>query len=409
MIDYLSKVLKLEPNIISDLERKMEGITNKKGIIERIVKENEMLVEEVLSIFGLAREKVSFNEVYNILENQVVELEERLKSKINFSFRDKNRFWIEVLELALELSDIKSGFFIKEKKAKEMLKNFPPYNLLSFFGYKDTEELIEKEDFDSVFSSLRFAQDSKWMSQFFNQAYNNLTPQDFEERPIRIKILEEKWVDLSQKFLVKKYHNISHLKELGIIFVIPEKEPPKSGEILRNFLLFLHYLNEVPFYSRLFKKISKKEKFIEGLKSLLRGDVIDDLSILDKSKTIWLIVQRYLAKDNPDDKRLFIPHINPEAEHWFNAQLNMAKLGNGFNYWQNLDFVFGYFKNNGQEEKLITFNIVDLAMNSATNGNVKYVYHQKESLWNKIFIEYFGREKMNELIEENILKGYIEF
>jgi hypothetical protein len=39
---------------------------------------------------------------------------------------------------------------------------------------------------------------------------------------------------------------------------------------------------------------------------------------------------------------------------------------------------------------------------------VKYLYHQQEALWNKIFAEYFGEEKMEEIIKSNLLKGYVE-
>jgi len=37
----------------------------------------------------------------------------------------------------------------------------------------------------------------------------------------------------------------------------------------------------------------------------------------------------------------------------------------------------------------------------------KYLYHQQEALWNKIFVEYMGRERMNEVIEDNIISGFV--
>jgi len=48
-------------------------------------------------------------------------------------------------------------------------------------------------------------------------------------------------------------------------------------------------------------------------------------------------------------------------------------------------------------------------MSLVKKGEIKYLYHQQEALWNKIFIEYLGREKVNELIEENIIEGFIKF
>ena len=184
------------------------------------------------------------------------------------------------------------------------------------------------------------------------------------------------------------------------------------GEILRIFTLLLHYLNEVPFYSKLFKKLSNELDFIEKLKSLLRGDVLEG-ALPNKGKINWRIVQRYLAKDDENDFRLFEPHVNPEAEHWFKAEESLEKLGPNYR-WKELDFVGNFFPTSSEalakedEGELVSFDLIDLVMTLVKKEEIKYLYHQQEALWNKIFIEYFGREKMDELIEENIIKGYIE-
>jgi hypothetical protein len=177
----------------------------------------------------------------------------------------------------------------------------------------------------------------------------------------------------------------------------------------------------VPFYSGLFRKFSKEQDFAGKVKSLLRGDVPEDK--LPESENIVLrIVQRYLAKDDPNDFRLMEPHINPEAEHWYKAEGDLAKLdamssfakasdGRVFTLWQKLDFVGGFFPNGlagvGNEE-LVSFDLIDLTMSLAKKGEVKYLYHQQEALWNKIFIEYLGRDKLNELIEANIIDGFVK-
>ena len=389
-----------------NLENKMEKITSKKEMIRKIAKENDLLVSKTLSELGLSREN-SAEEVHKALQSRIIDLDKKLPNN-----------WQGLCKTALDLvegssytkaSEVTAGFFIKKEKAIELLEKYPPQNILDFFGYKNTRELIDKETFESVFAALRFTQSTEWMHKFFDQAYNDLKADDFEERPIQLKVLEEKWLKVADKFLEKKYHNVSHLKELGIIFIVPLKlDTP--GEITRIFALVLHYLNEVPFYSELFKKFSKETDFIEKLKSLLRGDVLEWSKVESlKSNTNWLIIQRYLAKDDKNDPRLLMPHVNPEAEHWFKAQESLAKLGSDFEFWKKLDFVGDFFPStsSGQVE-LVSFDLVDLVMTLVKKGKMKYLYHQQEALWNKIFIEYLGREKMNELIEENIIQGYIE-
>lgn len=132
---------------------------------------------------------------------------------------------------------------------------------------------------------------------------------------------------------------------------------------------------------------------------------------------MWLVIQRYLAKDDENDSRLFMPHINPEAEHWFRAEEDLGRLSRmlgrnegrlSLGYWTGLDFVGDFFKNNSGNEQLVSFDLIDLIMSVVKRVEIKYLYHQQEALWNKIFSEYLGRETMNRMIEENIIKGFIE-
>ena len=115
-------------------------------------------------------------------------------------------------------------------------------------------------------SALRFTQSKEWMHKFFEESYGSLIPEDFEERDVELIVLDPKWLSVVEKFLEKKYHNVSHLKEYGVIFVIP-LPIDTSGETMRMFTLILHYLHEVPFYSALFKKFMADKDFVPKLQS----------------------------------------------------------------------------------------------------------------------------------------------
>jgi hypothetical protein len=206
--------------------------------------------------------------------------------------------------------------------------------------------------------------------------------------------------------------------ELGLVFVVPISLNI-SGELLRNFSLILHYLNEVPFYSELFKKFIAESNGDFGNKiiSLLRGDVINKrIPEAPKNKTHWMVIQRYLAKDDENDWRLFEPHINPEAIHWKKAERMLVKAGADFNhfamdlaFWENVNWVGDYFKTESGIEVLVSFNLVDTVMALVKEKElIKYLYHHQESMWNKVFSEYFGEDKMEEMMRENLLKGWFE-
>jgi len=304
---------------------------------------------------------------------------------------------------------------MKRERAVELLEEFPPQNLLHHFGFKTVEQLVDNQGFASVFASLRFAQDNDWMHEFFTTAYSKLTADDFEERNVELKVLETEWLDVAEKFLKKKHHNVSHLKEMGIIFITP-LTLNTSGETTRMFMLLLHYLNEVPFYSKLFKKYSKEPNFIQKLQSLLRGDVPEiPVPEPEPGKVItFRVIQRYLAKDNENDFRLLEPHVNPEAEHWYKAEEDLGKLadmtgdkGGYFKFWKGLDSVGSVFENLRGERKLVSFDLIDLIMSLVKKNETKYLYHQEEALWNRIFAGYLGRDKLSDLIDENLVKGFI--
>ncbi|PJE51474.1 MAG: hypothetical protein COV29_00635 [Candidatus Yanofskybacteria bacterium CG10_big_fil_rev_8_21_14_0_10_36_16] len=422
----LAKILNVEEQVLLDLDKKMSEISGKTGVMEEIVEENDKLVDRTLDRLGLSR-KSTREEIFTAMSARLKEFEMALYEYLDRPKLDElSEKCGKLCEVALRLKNPGKGFFVKKEKAIEMLEKFPPGNLLEHFKIDNVKELIDKKGFSSVFSSLRFAQDTEWMHRFFDEAYNDLTPDDFEERDVEIKVLEKEWLDVAERFLKKKYHNLSHLKELGIVFIVPiEVDDP--GEYIRLFVLLLHYLNEVPYYSGLFRKIAKepfgstqgKPNFTENLKSLLRGDVIsieDALKLKEGDGINWAIIQRYLTKDNKDDPRLFVPHVNPEAEHWYKAGRDLSKIVD-FDERVNdefirdayeLDFVGDFFSKNGDSEELKSFDLVDAIMTLVSHGEIKYLYHQQEALWNKIFIGYMGRDKMNELVEDNILKGFLK-
>ena len=185
---------------------------------------------------------------------------------------------------------------------------------------------------------------------------------------------------------------------------------------MRMFTLILHYLHEVPFYAGLIRKFMSQPDFTTKLNSLLRGDVSSAQTPPAPNMT-WRVVQRYLAKDDENDFRLHEPHVNPEAQHWFKAEEDLGRLsrmlaqdGNGvyLGYWTGLDFAGDFFKNSKGQEVLVSFALIDLIMSLVKKGEIKYLYHQEEAMWNKIFSEYLGREQMDRLVEEHIIDGFIK-
>src|SRR3989344_2340558 len=411
----LAHILRTSPEVLLEMDKKMRSITGQERVLDDIVIGNEKLVDQTLLNLGLDRNSKA-EDVYEALVERLVHIDQHLFELLGHPDLTKGPVaCAKLCETALKIYPPPKGLFIKPEKVAELLEKYPPANMLNHFGYSNTRDLVEKEGFAPVVSGLRFTHDEKWMHEFFDKAYLSLKPDDFEERSVKLIVLENKWLEAAEKFLEKKYHNVSHLKEYGVIFLIPLKLD-SPGETMRMFTLMLHYLHEVPFYANLFRKFLNDTDFAAKFNSLLRGDVPRG-PLPDSQKTVWRIIQRYLAKDDENDFRLFEPHVNPEAENWYQAEEDLGRLARmlvkeerelNLGYWTGLDHVGDFFKNKDGVDQLVSFDLIDLIMSLVKKSEVKYLYHQEEALWNKIFIEYLGRDAMNRLVEEHIIDGFIE-
>lgn len=413
-VEKLASILRVDKNMFASTIARLSAVTGKTDVLERVLEDSEKFIEDRLWILGAHRD-ANAKEIYDALISKIESDDHLVYEGLGRPVCKRIADCQNITDIAKKVANPPKGFFLKLDKAREFLMKEPPKKVMEFLGYNAVDEMLAKEDLLEVYSALRFIEGSEWLNTVFFKQYAVLTPADFEERDLEVRALSEKWGAESQKFVTKKKHNISHLKELGVIFVIPTFLGI-SGEVLRMFALLMHYLQEVPFYSDMFRTIAKDEStFTQNFISLLRGDVLGR-HIDAEDKSVWLVVQRYLAKDDPNDWRLFVPHINPEALHWMRATKTMAKIGDQLDhfsdelkFWGDLDWVGDYFNDESGVPVLVSFNLVDTVMSLVKEKEmIKYLYHHEEALWNKIFAEFFGDEKLTEYSQQFLLKGYFE-
>lgn len=397
-MEQIAKILRVDLLRFKKFIEKMAAISGKQNVLFNIQEQNKTIIQQKLNELKIAK-NTSAKMIFTALLEKIKTDERIIFPEFDKLSLTKVDTWEEIINKAKKLTGDRLGFFLKKEKAQEMLEKQPPINILKVLGYQNIKELLAKEEVEEIFASLRFLETKEWLNKVFFKSYEDLKIDDFEEREINFRILSPRWVQLSKEFIKKKYHNISHLKELGLIFIIPFGEDT-AGELLRSLSLIMHYIFEIEFYSDLFKKFSfQPDNFALNFISSLKGDILEE-PLKESIYPQWFIIQRYLAKENPNDWRLFEPHVNPEAIHWDKAEEAL-----GLAFWQDLNWVGDYFG-----EELISFNLVDTAMSLVkAKEMIKYLYHHQEALWNKIFREFIGKEKMEELIKENWLKGYIVF
>lgn len=445
-MEELVKLLGTTKEKLERLSEEMGEFTGKKDLPAQLLEKIRTERSQALSQLGVS-EKPSRDKVLDALRKKVEEVEEELMNVFDRPALQDRSAISSLFDKACSLAKPPQGLFLKEEKAKEFLRKNPPQNILDQLGYGSVDELLEKEDLFEVYSGLRFLEDRKWQNEVFFAPLADLTPEDFEKRDIAMRILDpKKWGSSAWNFAKKKFHNTTHLKELGVVIIIPVKYV--DGALTRMFSMMFHYLNEVSFYARYFARIAGKASSAEGgassariagkassaegeasfaskFVSALKGDIRETPPALENIVS-WVIMQRYLAKEDPNDPRLLVPHISPEALHWSKAVANLAKLGvdaPGLSFWKDKAHLCGYFDSSAGKSsspkgeasfggKLTSLNFEDNVFSLAAGPDTpQYTYHVTEALWNRLFTEYLdgGEEVLETLMVEDFGQGFVGF
>jgi len=406
----------------------MERATGKTAVYDAIVEENDLLVRAVLEHLNFTIETKA-EQIHEALMRKIRENDTALSEYLHRPACTTREGCETVIGLANTIAGKPKGFFLKREIAERLLRLNPPKNLLRELGLDSIDALLKEFSLEEIFPAVRFAEDRRWLNEVFFHPYASLTPEDFEQREVRVLVLPQRFREIGKQFSGKKLHHISHLKELGVIFVMPvagDDHAAPPGATLEILTLVLHYLQEVPFYSRIFQRFAREPKtFAHHVMSALRGDVLPQIPDHGFTEGKFLIVQRYLAKEDPSDPRLFAPHMNPEASHWKAVEKKLDAFGVQHpelqvHFWKGLDFTGDFFPLDAseaeylmhgvREETLISFDLIDNLISHNRNSPVleKYLYHQQEALWNKLFATFLGEEQSEALVEEHIEQGFIE-
>ena len=412
VVEFFAHQLNTDPDIFSETVGALDHITDKNNALEEVYEEIQEKSQIVLKHLDLSNPTAE--QTFLAIEESVSKLDKKINELLDRPVCNTSDGCNTLISAVLDKHDQKTGFFLKYDVAKKLLNENPPKNILSELGYKSVVEMLEKEDLLEVYAALRFMEDRDWLNTHYLSAYRNLKKEDFEVRPIQVKVLDpKKWEKVTRAFLKKKLHPMSHLKELGFIFIIPGKEIHK---ILTAYLFGMasHYLNEVTLYANYFKYYSDSEDFGEKIVSAIRGDVPQE-SARKSDPYRWLVIQRYLFKENPKDIRLGLPHINPEANYHFKASEALDKIEKldkslTFHFDGSTDWLGIWLPSKSGKETLINFNFMDNAMSLMNKMKFedRYYYHFHEALWNKIFTTYFSEDKLTDVTIKHLLDGWFD-
>jgi len=384
----IGKFLEAKEPLLDHALAQLEDETGKKGVDVRLAADIAETAANRTKRLGL-KPDCSGPELYHALIKQVALHDEHLAHKIGGKDPRDLKEMIPLIVKAAEAAPLpKDGWFMKEDKARTMLRNHPPVAVMERLGYHLVSQLLEKESIYELMLSLRFAEDADWLNTF-DGFYNDLKPSDFEHREIKVVPFDPaKWGDIAEHFIAKKRHNITHSKEMGAIAIMPMTEAKMTGVTLKVMPLLFHYFNEIRLYSSFFKLMQDKKNFGEIVATTLVADT-PKLPLTQHSHIHWRVIQRYFAKLKEPHPEIFEPHVQPEDLHWRRAEDVLYEIDPELAFWRDLDFVA---VEKGHDT--ITFALMDVSLSysNGLNYDNRYLYHFRESLWNELFARYLGEK-----------------
>lgn len=364
---------------------------------------------------GLDPKDTTGKELYQALINLVEKHDRFLVKKLGGSDpEDVQDLLPRIKKLVEGLPIPENCWVLKHSVAKKLLASMPPKKVMRHLGYRSVDSMLKREPLGEVFGALRFAESPEWLNNFLAK-YKHLKPSDFETRKIEIIELDQKrWGKLTEAFVHKKRHNITHLKELGVILMLPMPMERMKGITITVLPLLLHYVNEIRLYSAFFKMKQVKPDFGEILVDTLVADP-GNHAIMAGQQVHWRVIQRYFGKlESEYHPEIFEPHVQPEDLHWRKAEEVLYRIEPALHFWHDLDYVA--VMHGGRP---VSFNLMDVAVGyvNSTPYADRTIYHFRESLWNEIFIRYMGQKTLetqvlrqldNELIAPETIASSLE-
>jgi len=406
MSRIISELLAATEPMFSIAVRQLEQASGKPGVDVRLTAEIIGQVQQKTLDLKLDPKDTTGKELYSALLNRFKKDDEHLAKLIG----GKNAYDVQDLlpkmKVAIEqVKTPKKCWVLKKSVAKEFLRNTPPPNIMKKLGYRSVDSMLKNENIFEIYGALRFAEGPEWLNTF-DEHYTTIRPSDFEERDIEIIAMPaDRWADMAEPFVHKKRHNITHLKELGVILMLPVKVENMPGITMTVMPLLLHYINEIRLYSAFFKLQQVKPDFAEIIINTLIADPAD-AAVMAGQKIHWRVIQRYFGKlENEYHPEIFEPHVQPEDLHWRRAENILYELDPNLGWWRDLDYV-GVM----HAGRPVVFNLMDVAMiysNNTPYAN-RAIFHFRESLWNELFMRYMGEKTLEQQVLQQLNNSMID-
>lgn len=405
MSRLLSELLAAEEPMFGMAIKQLEQASGNMSVDVRLTAEIVGKVHVKMRALGLDPQDTTGRELYQALLSMVKQHDLFLADRIGVNDPYDVRTVLPRIREAIEALDVpKKAWVIKHSVAKRLIKHMPPKKVMKQLGYRSIDSMVKREPIGELFGAMRFLESPEWQAAFVRK-YKSLTAADFETRKIEIiHLTTKKWNGAAEDFVRHKHHNITHLKELGVILMLPLPVKRLPGITITTLPLLLHYINEIRLYSSYFKSQQVTASFSKTLVDTLIDDPGKHASVAGQH-IHWRVIHRHFGSSAGRHPEQFEPHIEPDDLLWRKAEETLYRLEPALHFWYDMEYVGVEF-----DGRPVSFNLIDMAVNYV--NNIAYgrqsVHHMRDSLWNEIYVRYIGEKTVEKQVLKQLQSGIIE-
>jgi hypothetical protein len=399
MAHVLSQLLDAQEPLFSMEIQDLERISGHASIDVQLIADIAQRVRMKLNELGLDPEDTTDKELYHALQGLIKLHDEYLTKAIGCKPHADLDTQFQAIKKTLDTLKIpKSCWVLKQSVAKKILKANPPKKVMKYLKYKSIDSMIKRESIIEIYAACRFLETKSWQEKFIG-TYKKLMPSDFELRDVKVLVLKkDRWSAASEPYVKASNSNMTHLKELGSVVILPMDIEHLRGAVISILSLAIYYIGEIRSYSAFFKLHQVRPDFGAVIVKTILKDPATKAKLGSK-ELHWRIIQRHFGNTEHIQASLFEPHVQVEDLLWRKAEEVLYTIEPALKFWEHLDYVGSF-----HTETPVSFNMMDNAV-SYCNGlsfKSRSTTHLRQSLVNEMYLRYLDQPSIEAVILEQL-------
>lgn len=388
MSRVLSEILAAEEPGFSMALHQLESASGRPGIDVRLVAEMNATIRGKIRELGLDPNDTTPKELYHGLQATIGRHDTFISQALGVNDPENVQELLPLIAKCVnDMAVNKRCWVLKTSCARKLLKANPPKKVMKILGYRSIDSMIKRENILEIYTATRFVESSQWQQKLI-KSYKKLKSSDFESRDIEIIVLDAKrWGEASAGFIYEHHHNITHMKELGVILVLPLPVDRLRGATLTVLPMIIHYVTEIRLYSALFKLKQVRSDFSSFLIKTLQDDPVQ-IATMAGQKIHWRTIAKHFGSKKHDLPEVFEPHVQADDLVWRKTEDLLYRIEPALKFWEGLDFVAL-----DVDGEAVSFNLIDNAVSycNQLDYGQQLSLHVQGSLWNELYTRYMGQ------------------